>query len=815
MPPRRDPTEINEIAAIITRQLRDVLPEMVTQVSNSLRNTGGSRADNNNTDHYKKFTNSKPADYNGTEGATGLLQWIEKVESALDMAESPENLKELLIREFCPSNELKKIEIEFWNHEMDGGEHAAYTERFHELSILVPHMVTPVSRQIDRYITGLSSLVRIPTLSSSPATLEAAILLSATITDDLVKSGALVWKGSKKVNAKSKKPDRNYNKKQKTAKGFAMVTPATPVNQAAHAPHAYVKKPYTGNMPKCPKCPFHHFGECRKCTNCGRLGHVFQTCKSQAATANNNTLVTATTAASAGNNTLHPNNANNPTANGRVFAIGATEARQDLNVVTGTFLINQHYASILFDSGADKSFVSTEFESLLSSNFVKLDTTYSVELANGDLIHANTIFRGCTLTLDDHPFSIDLIPIQLGSFDIVVGMDCLSTNHVEIICAEKLVCIPLKSGDTMTIHGERSGKNLKIISSMKAHSLLRKPTTMAFLAHVMEKKTQGKKLQDVPIIKDYPEVFPDDLPGLPPIRQVEFRIDLVPGATPVAKSPYRLAPSEMKELSSQLQELLDKGFVRPSFSPWGSLVLFFKKKDGSFRIIALPLTTLTQKNHTFDWGPKYEDAFQLLKQKLCDAPILTLPDGNEDFVVYCDASNQGLGCVLMQREKIWRHYLYDTKCVIYTDHKSLQHIFDQKELNMRQRRWVELLNDYDCEILYHPGKANVVADALSRKERIKPSRTRAMGMIIHTSLKAQILLAQRKALVRTDLKDELASIAKHQLESKTDEILYFMGRMWVPNFDNLRELILSEAHKSHYSIHPGSDNMYLDLRKCY
>ncbi|GJZ46790.1 putative reverse transcriptase domain-containing protein [Tanacetum coccineum] len=140
---------------------------------------------------------------------------------------------------------------------------------------------------------------------------------------------------------------------------------------------------------------------------------------------------------------------------------------------------------------------------------------------------------------------------------------------------------------------------------------------------------------------------------------------------------------------------------------------------------------LTQKNVKFDWSEKAESAFQLLKQKLCSAPILALPKGSENFVVYCDASRKGLVAVLMQKEKLgavvfalkmWRHYLYDTKCVVFTDHKSLQHILDQKELNMRQRRWLELLSDYDCEIRYHLGKANVVANALSLKERIKPLR---------------------------------------------------------------------------------------------
>ncbi|GKC91539.1 putative reverse transcriptase domain-containing protein, partial [Tanacetum coccineum] len=185
------------------------------------------------------------------------------------------------------------------------------------------------------------------------------------------------------------------------------------------------------------------------------------------------------------------------------------------------------------------------------------------------------------------------------------------------------------------------------------------------------------------------------------------------------------------------------------------------------------------------WDKDEEEAFQLLKEKLCSTPILALPDGIEDFVVYCDASHQGLGAVLMQRQKviayasrqlktheknytthdlelgsvvfalrIWRHYLYGTKCTVYTDHKSLQHILDQKELNMRQRRWIELLSDYDCEIRYHPGKANVVADALSRKERLKPLRVRSLGMMIISPLPSQILEAQTEAVKEENVKNE-------------------------------------------------------------
>ncbi|GJW14343.1 putative reverse transcriptase domain-containing protein [Tanacetum coccineum] len=439
---------------------------------------------------------------------------------------------------------------------------------------------------------------------------------------------------------------------------------------------------------------------------------------------------------------------------------------------------------------------------------------------------------------------------------------------------------------------------LNIISCTKTQKYMEKGFPI-FLAQVTTKETEDKsekkRLEDVPTVQDFPEVFPEDLPGLPPTRQVEFQIDLVPGAAPIARAPYRLAPSEMKELSEQLKELSDKGFIRPSSSPWGArsclsregrlqgssvyskidlrsgyhqlrvreedflktalsdrfwdhyefqvmpfgltnapavackarksilkinigfavkkeelyakfskcefwipkvqflghvidsegihvdpakiesikdwtspkspteirqflgLAGYYRRFIEGFSKIAKPMTKLTQKKVKFEWGDKQEAAFQLLKQKLCSAPILALPEGSEDFIAYCDASKKGLGAVLMQREKvisyasrqlkiheknytthdlelgavvfalkIWRHYLYGTKCTVFTDHKSLQHILDQKELNMRQRRWLELLSDYDCDIRYHPGKANVVADALSRKEREPPLRVRAL-----------------------------------------------------------------------------------------
>ncbi|GKE30048.1 putative reverse transcriptase domain-containing protein [Tanacetum coccineum] len=274
---------------------------------------------------------------------------------------------------------------------------------------------------------------------------------------------------------------------------------------------------------------------------------------------------------------------------------------------------------------------------------------------------------------------------------------------------------------------------------------------------------------------------------------------------------------------------------------------YYRRFIEGFSKIAKSMTKLTHKGVKFDWGDKEEAALQLLKQKLCSAPILALPEGAKKIIVYYDASHKGLGAVLMQRDmvityascqlkihernytthdldlgavvfalKIWRHYLYGTKCTVFTDHKSLQHILDQKELNMRQRHWLELLSDYDCEIRYHLGKANVVADALSQKEQIKPLRVRALVMTIGLNLLVQNLKAQaeeRKA--ENNKSEDLGGMIEKKLESRADGRLCLKNRSWLPCFGDLRALIMHDSHKSKYSIHPGFDKMYQDLKKLY
>ncbi|GJW77552.1 putative reverse transcriptase domain-containing protein [Tanacetum coccineum] len=690
------------------------------------------------------------------------------------------------------------MEDEFYHLTMKGNDLKTYVRRFQELATLCPTMVPDSEKMIEVFISGLPRSIEGNVTTSKPQNLEEAINIAQRLMDQVTKHTPVQVSSNHKRKFDDIKTFNNNNYRNiNTNNRYNNHQPQQ--NRRHETFRSYAVTPtenngYIGNRPLCKKCTLHHTRPCTvKCNTCNKVGHLTKNCRNKGPATGSNLLLVTVTCHACGEKGHYANQCRKTTTNnaqGRAYMLRDRNAHQDPNVVTCMFLLNQHLARVLFDSGADKSFVSISLASMLNILSITIDTFYNIEMAVENLVSTNTVIQGATLTLLNQPFEIDLMLIKLGSFDVVIGMDWLSKYHARIIYDEKVIHIPI-NGETLIIR-------------------------------VMEKKSDEKRLEDIPVVREFPEVFPEDLPGLPPVRQVEFQIDLIPGAAPVARAPYRLAPSEMQELSNQLQELADRGSsvyskidlrsgyhqlrVRDEDIPKTA----FRTRYGHYEFQVMPFG-LTNAPAVF---------MDLMNRKLCKAPILALLEGNDDFVVYCDASHQGLGAVLMQREKVIAYASRQLKHIEenYTTHDlelGAVHILDQKELNMRQRRSLELLVDYDCEIRYHPGKVNVVADALSQKERIKPLRVRSLVMTIHPKLPSQNLKAQTEALKEENIKAENLRGMDKSFEIRPDRTRCIKNRSWLPIFGNLRDLIMHESYKSKYSIHPGSDKMYRDLKKLY
>ncbi|WVZ93324.1 hypothetical protein U9M48_039312 [Paspalum notatum var. saurae] len=653
----------------------------------------------------------------------------------------------------------------------------------------------------------------------------------------------------------------------------------------------------------------------------------------------------------------------------------------------------------------------------------KLRKNYHIT-APGAPIDTNLGVRHLNLDIGTEKFIINPVVLPHQGIDVILGMNWMTENDAVLDVGSR----------TVQLRSRVSGKVLRVHMPDMKHMV---PTVNA---------TELDEIKKIPVVCDFPDVFPKELPGLPPDRDVEFRIDLVPGTAPVSKRPYRMAPDELKELKIQLQQQLDKGFIRPSSSPWGCPALFVEKKDqGGKRLcvdyrplnavtiknkypiphidilfdqlagakvwllsdkireedipktafstryglyeylvmsfgltnapaffmymmnsvfmneldkfvvvfiddiliysknekeheehlrivltrlreqklyakfskcafwlkevgflghvlsekgvavdpskpetvtgirsflglagyycrfikdfykIAKPMTSLTKKNAKFIWSLKCEEGFQELKKLLTTAPVLAQPNVTKPFDMYCDASGQGLGCVLMQEGrvityasrqlrkheanylthdlelaavvhalKIWRHYLLGNTCHIYTDHKSLKYIFTQPELNMRQRRWLELIKDYDLEIHYHPGKANMVADALSRRAHCNVIEARPTArvicwemdeiempteqlvklysLIIEPTIKDLVIVAQKQDPGMAHIREGIDEEKKACFTLDDQGVLWFKNRLVVPKDMELRKKILDEAHTSVLTMHPGSNKMYQDLK---
>nr|GEY64346.1 putative reverse transcriptase domain-containing protein [Tanacetum cinerariifolium] len=490
----------------------------------------------------------------------------------------------------------------------------------------------------------------------------------------------------------------------------------------------------------------------------------------------------------------------NATAPAKVYAVGRVGTNPDSNVITGTFLLNNRYASILFDTGADRSFVSTAFSSQIAITPTTLDHYYDVELVDGRIIGLNSILRGCILNFLNHPFNIDLMPVELGSFDAIISMDWLAKYHVVIVCAEKIkdgsfrMCIDYQELNKLTVKNRYPLPRIDdLFDQLQGSSIYSKIDLRSGYHQLRVHEEDIPKTSFRTCYGHYefqvmlfgltnaPTVFMDLMNRVCKPYLDKFVIVFIDDILIYSKNK-----KEHKEHLKAILELLKKEeFQGIHVDPM---------KIESIKDWASP-KTLTEIRQFLGLAGYYRSV-----------SILALPEGSKDFVVYCDALHKGLGDVLMQREK--RHYLYGTKCTVFTDHKSLQHILDQKELNMRQRRWLELLNDYDCEIHYHQGKANVVADDLSWKERIKPIRVRALVMTISLELPKQILNAQTKARKPENIKNEdvrgmLVENSKdpeklktEKLEPHVDGTLCLNNRSWFPCYGDLRTVIKHESRKS-------------------
>nr|GEV83195.1 putative reverse transcriptase domain-containing protein [Tanacetum cinerariifolium] len=716
--------KVSDFSTIIAQHLQNLLPTIVAQVGSqgsdhgNGRNRNGDAVNDNiqgnvrnvirNNDRrgctYKEFLDCNLKEYDGKGGAIVYTRWIEKMESVQYMSEYEVNQK---VKYNAGSFVAKAL---MWVG------HVAYTNRFHELARLVPHLVTLENKRIER------------------------TLRREKIRENLART--------------------------RTRNAFATTT--NPVE--------------------------------RESIGQGRGNQENQ-------------------------------------ARERAFMLGAEEARQDPNIMTGTFTLNDHYATTLFDSGADYSSVSTTFIPLLGREPSDLRFSYEIEIASEQLVEIDKVIKDYKLKIDDHVFDINLIPFERRSFNVIIGIDWLSDNKAEIICHEKVVRIPLLDSNVLRVLGEEPKEKVR---------------------HLMSAKAKEQKQEEIVMVRNFPEVFPDDLSGLPPVREIEFRIELVPKAIPVARSPYRLAPSELEELSdgsfrmfidyrelnkltsknryplprigdlsdqlqgSQYFSKIDLRFGYHQLRVHEDVILktAFRTRYGHFKFTIMPFgltnAPATREEHEEHLGLVlellkkerlyakfskcefwlrevqflgqvingdgiYVDPSKIEAVKSWEAPrtpfevrsffglagyyhrfienfskiakpltVLTqktLLNGPRDFVIYCDAFGLGLGCVLMQRE---------------------------------------LFSDYDCEIRYHPGKANVVVDALSRKERVKPKRVRAMN----------------KGL------DEM-------IERRINEALYYMDRIWVHLKGDVRTLIMDEAHKLKYYVHLGANKMYYDLRDRY
>nr|ABA91307.1 retrotransposon protein, putative, Ty3-gypsy subclass [Oryza sativa Japonica Group] len=964
-----------------------------------------------------------------------------------------------------------------------------YLNRFTQLARYATRDLADEEETIDKFIEGLNDELRGPMIGQDHDSFQSLINKVVRLEND-----RKIVEHNRKRRLAMNRPPQTAPQRPKGATSSAWRP--TVVTTSRPAASGNLHRPVTiQNRAPAPNQAATGPVRPGSCFNCGEYGHFANKCphpnKTPIRTGANATAIHGTTTPAVRRGLFRTPQTNRTATGfgrGQVNHVRAEEAQEDQGVLMGMFSLNSTPVKVLFDSGASYLFISLKASQQHNLTRVKLRQPMLVHSPGGE-IAVDTACIDVPIRLRDVVFPSNLMVLIPQTLDVILAMDWLAKHRGVIDCRRREVTLTTPWGSDMRATMDQDPRLTERVGGI---------FTML-------------PLKGMPVVQRFPDVFPEDLPGMPPNRDIEFIIDLIPGTAPISKRPYRMPVNELEELKKQIRELQEKGFVRPSSSPWGAPVLFVKKKDGSMRMcvdyrslnevtiknkyplpriddlfdqlkgakmfskidlrsgyhqlkirtedipktalstryglyeftvmsfgltnapayfmnlmnkvfmdyldkfvvvfiddiliyskdeeehaehlrlvlqklrkhklyakfskcefwlkevaflghvisaggvavdpakveavmewkapksvteirsflglvgyyrrfiegfskIARPMTQLLKKEKKFVWSEQCQESFEQLKEKLTSAPILVLPDIRKDFVIYCDASRQGLGGVLMQDGKvvayasrqlrpheenypthdlelaavvhalniwrhylignhcdiytdhknlkyiftqsdlnlrqrrwlelikdydleIWRHYLIGNHCDIYTDHKSLKYIFIQSDLNLRQRRWLELIKDYDLEVHYHPGKANVVADALSRKshcnhlemEGMAPELKEELAQLnLHIVPRGQVNTLDIQPLLRTqieeaqkdneeirEVKERLAAGFAKEFSTDEKDVLWYKKRIYVPKQGGLRGLILKEAHESAYSLHPGSTKMYQDLKEVY